>query len=86
MRRRGGFGTTGKPGRKLRLEDLQEQFGVSLQVSPPPTRAFVFSALGFRFRTAKNLNPGRKLRLEDLQGQFGVSLQVSLPPLQGCRM
>ena len=33
QRRAGGHvGTTGKPGRRLRLEDLQAQYGLSLQV------------------------------------------------------
>ncbi len=32
IRRKTGHGTTGKPGKRLTLEDLQAHFGVSLQV------------------------------------------------------
>lgn len=37
IRRKTGHGTTGKPGKRLTLEDLQAHFGVSLQVSAPRT-------------------------------------------------
>lgn len=36
IRRKTGHGTTGKPGKRLTLEDLQAHFGVSLQVWQQP--------------------------------------------------
>ena len=69
IRRKTGHGTTGKPGKRLTLEDLQSHFGVSLQACsrPPPSSCFSPPTKGTPLRVWQAM-----LRLLKLEPHHGV--------------
>lgn len=77
-RRRGkGTGNPGKPGKKLRLADLQSQFGVGLKVS---TCLLPLCLLLCQLHTQLFTS----VQLADIQSQFETGLKLCSCSLQSC--